>query len=345
MVDQDGYVLGVIIMKLTGASSIGFAIPINQVKDFFEVHGLEWLFRVPRLRLGPFQSLEEKGVSLRLPLDSEDLSPGRLRVDTGETTGELVLRINRVASPWSLDKLEEALLEDGVFDPFSSTGRAIHHQSARARTSLLGHANGNRPADGKALKMEYAIVDLDHEKLVARYLGPAEELAFNLGAIRTSLASLRHERLLTDELDRPVDVSWTEVPLPSPEAPYVILPEGWVYDLTGPFACRGLPMSDMALAAYPPGDFTVSFRLAWWQGAGVDANSAASSCSPSQGSLGNASYTSRVDWLGTEYSTAGAFVPVGEGLMQLEVVAPVDKLTLVQSRFVEWVEATRAQYP
>jgi hypothetical protein len=344
MVDQDGYALGIIVMKMRRASNIGFAIPINRAKDFFEVHGLEWLFRAPRMRLGPYQYLEAKALGLRLPQDSEDLSPGRLLVDAQTSSGELELRIDRVASPWTLDQLEKALLSDGFFDQFSSTSIAVRRPSARARpTSILGHASGNSTADRHALKMDYAIVDLGREKLVARYLAPAEQLAFNLGAIRNSLDSLRAERLLTDELNQPVEATWAEVPLPSPTAPYVIFPEGWVYDLTGPFACPGLPLFDTALAANPPGDFTVSFRLAWWQNAGVDADKAALACSPSQEPSGDASYASRHDWLGMEYANAGAFVPVGEGLIQLEVVTPVEKLTFVQNLFKDWVEVTRAK--
>ena len=64
-------------MKLMDSDGIGFAIPINVVKDFLGAHGLDQLLPVARMRLGPTQALPGKGLRLRLPEGHEDLSPTR----------------------------------------------------------------------------------------------------------------------------------------------------------------------------------------------------------------------------------------------------------------------------
>ena len=48
MVDEDGYVLGVVRLKLRDADGIGFAIPINAVKDFLALSGYDQLLPVER---------------------------------------------------------------------------------------------------------------------------------------------------------------------------------------------------------------------------------------------------------------------------------------------------------
>src|SRR3972149_6047112 len=67
LVDREGYALGVVRMKLADAEGVGFAIPINLVKDFLERHGLDSLLSARRLTLGPLQVMEGKGLRLRLP--------------------------------------------------------------------------------------------------------------------------------------------------------------------------------------------------------------------------------------------------------------------------------------
>src|SRR5437667_307006 len=41
IVDRDGFAVGVITMKLRDAAGIAFAIPVNQAKDFLELHGVD----------------------------------------------------------------------------------------------------------------------------------------------------------------------------------------------------------------------------------------------------------------------------------------------------------------
>src|SRR5262249_10220143 len=57
LLDDDGYVVGVVRMKLAKATGIAFAIPVEQVKDFLESSGQDRVFPGRRLRLGPAQSL------------------------------------------------------------------------------------------------------------------------------------------------------------------------------------------------------------------------------------------------------------------------------------------------
>jgi len=108
LLDRDGFAVGVIRMRLTGASGIAFAIPINDVKDFLESRGLDQVLPSRRLRLGALQSLEAKGIALRLPEAFVDVSPFQSHVETAPDGPEITLRIDRVLSPWRPRQLEEA---------------------------------------------------------------------------------------------------------------------------------------------------------------------------------------------------------------------------------------------
>jgi S1-C subfamily serine protease len=87
LVDRDGFVVGVIHSRLRDVSGIGFAIPINQAKDFLESRGLDQLMPVRRLHLGALQRLEGKGMALRLPEGLADASPFRSHVETDAVDG------------------------------------------------------------------------------------------------------------------------------------------------------------------------------------------------------------------------------------------------------------------
>jgi hypothetical protein len=55
MLDEDGYVMGVVRMKLAAdatSSGAGFAIPVRRVKDFLESNGLIERLPVARLHAG-----------------------------------------------------------------------------------------------------------------------------------------------------------------------------------------------------------------------------------------------------------------------------------------------------
>ena len=56
--------------------------------------------------------------------------------------------------------------------------------------------------------MAYALVDLGREKLVARFVGPAEQVAFNESVLRESLTSIEAARLLVGQLDAVDKLEW-----------------------------------------------------------------------------------------------------------------------------------------
>jgi hypothetical protein len=190
-------------------------------------------------------------------------------------------------------------------------------------------------------KMVYRVFDLGaKEKLVARYLGDAEHVAFNRGAFETSLASVEAQRLLVNEVRAAPRVAWEAVSLPgarSTRLARVTMPTEWILEPGAPFPCPGAPPLEAALAASPPGDFTVSLRAASWPTGKDTPETAASRCSNRRGSLGETSYTFGADWLGIPYTVQGSFVSVGEGLLQLEMVAPAEKAGHLTGIFSAWV--------
>jgi S1-C subfamily serine protease len=122
LVNGDGFAVGVIRMRLRRATDIAFAIPINDVKDFLESHGLDQSMPARRLRLG-LQSLEAKGVRLRLPETLADGSPFYSHVEAVAGGLDIVLRIDRVLSPWTLRQLEETLIGGQTLEPLLMTPR------------------------------------------------------------------------------------------------------------------------------------------------------------------------------------------------------------------------------
>ena len=346
LVDKEGYVLGVVRMKLAEAEDVGFAVSIDVVKDFLESHGLDSLLPAQRLRLGPAQGLDGKGLRLRLPQRLEDVAPQRLLADSGQSLEGVRFRLDRVFSPWSVSDLAELLLSGQAFETFSagSAGRDPVRKSSEGVE--YGEATGRVPNRGGAWKMVYAVLEVgEKEKLVARYLGDAEQVAFNRGALLRSLASMEAERLLVDEVRAAPHVEWEAASLPGARwsgLAHVTMPTDWILEPGTPFPCPGAPPLEAALAASPPGDFTVSLRAAWWPTRKATPETAASSCSNRRGSLGETSYTFGEDWLGIRYTVQGSFMSVGEGLLQLEVVAPAEKAGYLTGLFAAWVrENTR----
>src|SRR5262249_60475310 len=112
LVDEDGYVVGIVRMKLLTGDRVGFAIPVNRAKDFLEAH-------VPpgtlpnRMRLGPLQGSDWKGMRLRVPGGLEDVSPVRVRWSSGAVSDDVSLTIDRVASPWNAADVEAFLVGGG----------------------------------------------------------------------------------------------------------------------------------------------------------------------------------------------------------------------------------------
>jgi S1-C subfamily serine protease len=335
VVDRDGFAVGVIRMQLAKSAGIGFAIPVNDVKNFLESHGLSHLMPARRLRIGPFQRLEPKGMGLRLVDGVADTSPFQSRVESDARPGEVALRIDRVLSPWGLRQLEQTLVETPTFERLTLSAQPVQRPSRSGDTSLLlGHAAGT--ANTSEIRMEYAVLDLGAEKLVARYVGPAEQVAFNAGVLRESLASLDGRRLVAAESSQAATLEWSQTPMARGQKP-LPMPAGWVVEPGGPSPCGGLPPASTVVTTFAPHDFTVALRVAAWFAGDVVPEVAASACSSRRGSLGAASYASRAQWLGVSYSLEGVFVRVGpQQVVQLEVLAPDQKSAPARALLAAW---------
>jgi S1-C subfamily serine protease len=345
MVDAEGFVLGVVRLKLKEGDGIGFAIPVNAVKDFLEVNGYGGLVPVERLRLGSEEALEGKGLTLRLPDSLEDRSLSRLRVGSDPSPSSVTVASDRVATTWDLARLEEALLSGEAFGAFRAT-RARKSQAYAEGRMVLGSATGQVGEEGVESKIEYALFENGVEKVVLRYVGPAEAVAFNRFVLKESLRSARVDSLLGSPVERPIapgGLAWEAIDLPTPSAPSVVLPGGWDQEPSAPFPCRGLSGVESAIAASPPGDFRISLRAGWW-GAGPDPASAARACSKRAGSYGASSYSYAVEYLGVGYAVSGAFIETDEGLLQLEVVSPVEAESLVSDLARSWLEGNRRKF-
>jgi len=342
MLDADGYAVGVIRMSLARGVGLGFGIPINRVKDFLEANGFDRIFPARRLRLGPLQPFDWKGLRLRVPEALDDSSPSRLRVEWGTPPEEVGLVVERVATPLALADLEPLLLSGQGFPGFGSATQARPRRVQMAgRPALVGSARGLSASspESATLDMEYTIVDVGPEKVVARYLGPVDQVAFNRSVFRGSLESLEVDPLLTAELRAAVTPAFERATLPQPGAPAVLMPRAWWQEQRPLVPCRGLPPADSALSASPEGDFTVSVRATWWRGAGLDAEQAAAACAGRRGPLGTTSYALRDERLGVTYSVQGVFLPRVDGLLRLEVESPTGKQALLADLFQAWVKA------
>jgi S1-C subfamily serine protease len=340
LVTRDGFAVGVIRMRLANASNIGFAIPVSQVKDFLESRGLDQLMPAQRLRLGPFQSIDAKGVGLRLPEGVADVSPFRPRVDVEPRPLDIALRIDRVLSPWSSKQLEQALLGPQTFETLSMTAR-----DGRASTVsgdpplLLGGAVGIDPDTSDEFRMEYALLDLGPEKLLARYVGLAEAMAFNESVLRESLAGLQGQRAVARE---PVPINrlaWSSSQLSVGDDRVLPVPAGWRAEPAGPSPCPGLPQPGSAIALSPAEDFTFVLRAAVWTATGIVPDAAAAMCSSRRGPLGAGSYASRAEWLGVTYIIEGAFTRRRSGhVVQLEVLSREQSGPAARAVLAAWVK-------
>jgi hypothetical protein len=297
VVNREGFAVGVLRSKLTNAAGIGFALAINDVKDFLESRGLDQLLPARRLRLESLQTLEAKGIALRLPEGFTDVSPFPFHVETTTPNSEITLRIDRVVSSWSSKQMEQALIEGRTFETVSMTPR---EGSAVRRPITAARRLGDRSRPGREVRMDYAVLDLDSEKLVARYVGSADWMAFNEGVLRESLGSLQGRRLPAEQLPPAENLSWSAPPANNVESIErgVPIPVGWVVGPGGPSSCTGLAQPRAVMAVSPIQDSTFVLRAAVWSGDTITPDATASACSDRRGFLGGASYSRRATWLG-----------------------------------------------
>jgi S1-C subfamily serine protease len=337
MVDADGYAVGLVRMKLRGVRNVGFAIPINRAKDFLERTGFLHLLPTRRLRLGGAQSFDAKRVGVQLPEGWDDSAPERVRMDSGPAAESLSFVADRIASAWDAPTLERALLAGHGFQGFAQ-GASTRREEKQAGRRIQGSARGVSPVDGRALWMEYAILDLRKEKLVARYVGAPDELAFNMSVLRASLAGLTAERLLGAEVASTLPVDIAAARLGDPAAPPVSVPAGFELEYGSPSTCSGLPRAD-GLVARPPGDFTVAFRIAFWRTPPFDLAHALSACAGQGGVFAGGAYTTQSSRFGVAYAGEGRVVEVAGGLLQLELDAPQTKLPFLRELHANWLRA------
>jgi S1-C subfamily serine protease len=330
LLDEDGNAVGVVRMKLRPASGVGFAVPINLVKDFLEARGLDRVFPGRRLRLGPQQSFDWKGLRLRSSEGLQDVSPARLRVDTGPAPEEARLVVDRAFTPLTLADLEALLLAGAFKDPAT---RPRHSRAVRvgARPALVGSARGG------GMQIEYEILDLGREKVLARYAAPEPQIAFNRSVLRDSLESLEADALLTAEIGAPIGTALERAALPRPDAPAVAMPRAWTQEPTPPPECRGLAAVDSALSASPTEDFTVTFRAGWRRN-GPTPEDAAAACAGTAARPGTAAYALRSDRMGVAYERHGLFLRRDDGLLQLEMEAPSSKAAFLRDLFAAWAK-------
>ena len=362
MLDEDGYVVGVVRMKLSadaGSSGPGFTVPVNVVKDFLDSNGLLDRLPVTRLRPGVRHTLDWKGIAVELPEGFGDRSPSRVLADAGEL-GEVAFNAFRWESPWPVSGLEEALLGGQAvpgFIPAAATPgprpaleRRAGGAGAERPASLAGTGAGT-DASGRRFRVEFAIVDLGREKVVARYLGPADAIAFNLGLIRRSLRSLSAAPMLA--------VPPLRSAAAAPEAVLewvgfqtgeggVVLPRAWPREPAQEAACGALPTAEGGLLVRHPTDYTIVMRaLRLGQEASALAR-AVHDCDAARG-LDGVRYGFRFDRLGVAVAVRGVIVARGRESLLLELESPVAKLPVVEELYSRWIaaiaEPRSARYP
>jgi S1-C subfamily serine protease len=338
LVDRDGFAVGVIRARLVDAPSIGFAIPINQVKAFLESRGLDHLMPTRALRLGGVSNSDAKGLALRFPEGFSDTSPLRQHVEAA-TSAELALRVDRILSPLSLKQIEQQLVGTQAFERLAQPGSTESRMfsPASAPSALLGQETGTATDAGTEARMIFAIVDLGREKLVGRFVGSAEQVAFNESVLRASLISLEGRPLITGG-DVAPPANWPIATTLDGQR-LVPFPAGWVLEPSAPTSCRGVAGFDTQGAATLPQDFTMVLRVGVWNASTVGPEQAAAACSSRRGSLGTASYVLRADWMGVSYTIEGVFVRVGaQRMLQMEVLSTDAKATFARALFAEWVK-------
>lgn len=327
LLDRGGFATGIIEMRVRSADAIGFAIPINLVKEFLARNGADTFMPSARLTLGYVFDSPEKLIRLQAPSGFEDSARSRLQVDSGTSVPGVALRIDRVASPWSLEQLENELLQGHGFERAPSTrAQSSSHEDRILRGEAYSHAGGG------SVRSLYAIVDLGEEKVVARYVGSAEQVAFSESLLAASLASIEVAPMIVAAAREPRDAAWTRIDSPGS---IPVVPPGWVVDAGAPMPCVDLPAPGEPLVASPRRDFTVSFRVGRYP-SGLDATQAAARCAGRRGSATKGDYRYTLSRFGVEYTIEGRFETSPSGVTQLEVVAPARKFAAARELFSRW---------
>ncbi len=121
MLDEDGYVVGVVRMKLARdatSQGAGFSVPVNVVKDFLDANGLLELAAGDAAAAGrPSHARLEAAWRSSCPTASRTSRRRATLADGGEV-GEIGFRAYRLATGWPVAALEEAILGGGEVPGF-----------------------------------------------------------------------------------------------------------------------------------------------------------------------------------------------------------------------------------
>jgi hypothetical protein len=184
--------------------------------------------------------------------------------------------------------------------------------------------------------------------VAARFLGPPDAVAFNLGLLRRSLETLEAGRLLTAEVKRPLVPAFEPVAVPAVGGRAVAVPSAWSVEPATRSSCGRVPSAEAGLAASPPGDFTVVLRVLRWPGASSHVEAAVRACGGPSGAWGadvagaRAAYAGRFDRLGVPIEARAVLVKGEEESLLLEVEAPAAKLPFVEGLYGSWVREVGA---
>ncbi len=341
VVDRHGFAIGVVQSKIVDKDNpvegLGFAIPINVAKTFLEERGLDAVLPVRRVRPGPIQALESKRLRIALPEGFVDTAPFASRVETESQETAISFRVDRVLSPWTSQRVEEELIGTPIFERGSWASHETRTPNGRVPVRT-GMAFGEFAAGGDDVWMLYGIADLGGEKLVARYTGAAERLAFSESILLNSLASIEGQRFPAPDIASIDRLRWSS----STDAqgqPAVPIPLGWTIMADGPTKCSALPPASTAGSATSADDYTVFLRAAVWAERQLDPVAAAASCGDLRGAQSASSYRTQFDYLGVRYAVDGVLVrPSAERLVQLEVVAPEARGAFARALLAAWIK-------
>jgi S1-C subfamily serine protease len=338
LTDRDGYVVGVVQAKLKQAEGVSLAISVEEVKRFLERTGIDATLPVTRLAPGSQFELAEKGIRARLPAGFSDASRARTRIDSGDSLLAVRLLIDRAASAWDLPQVERALLDGAAFGerefaPLSDRLRDLR-PAGGVRFGLA-----SRQGDAVESRMVYAVFGVGGEVVVARFVGPADDLAFNLSLLRESLLSIEAAPLAPRPLAAPLSARMASVPADAVASPVRVAPAGTVVDGAMSAGCRGLPGPERSLVVTPASDFTVRFVATGWP-AGTTAEQIRRAC------LGatSASGALRSSHLGLAWIGERAVVTTSAGEpVLLELWAPKAKFAFAREAFLAWGVAVSAR--
>jgi V8-like Glu-specific endopeptidase len=364
MLDADGYVVGVVRMKLSAGATNpgpGFTVPVNVVKDFLDANSLLDRLPVARLRPGVRHTLDWKRLAVELPDGYLDRSASLVLADAGEI-GEVGFRAYRWATPWDETQLAEALLGGQAVAGFVPAAATPGPPVTRDRrgpaaleygraASVLGWGTGTDDS-GRRFRVEYAIVDMGDEKVVARYLGPADAVAFNLGLLRHSLRSLEAAQMLVKLPLR--SLVWGQnaalEPVAFPNGDGVVpVPRAWSREPVLQAGCAALPPADAGLLVRHPADYTLVLRALRWGRGGPWLESGVAECGArlapaGQLGAGHPVYAFRVDRLGVPVAVRGVLVSREHENLLLELDAPIAKLEVVDELYAAWVASIAAAH-